>query len=69
MRNLGFLLFLAGFPIGGFLLSYDNNLANQPVLLQSQTWVAIVIGGGLWFGGWLLMLRAERKEWKNELHR
>lgn len=38
--RLGCLIFAISIPIAGFVVSYNDNLVKQPVILQPQTWVA-----------------------------
>lgn len=58
-RILGGVLFFGAFLVGAYLVSAGNNLIQQPVLLQPQTWRVIIIGGVMALIGLTLLLDKE----------
>jgi antibiotic biosynthesis monooxygenase (ABM) superfamily enzyme len=53
--RVGYLIIALAFPVAGYIVSYNNNLANQPVILQLQTWVAIGTFVVMVLAGWLML--------------
>lgn len=59
MKLLGFLIFLAAFPVGGYLLSTNNNLASSNTI-NPQSMSAAVVWIVMVLAGYIMMSREER---------
>ncbi|TSC54517.1 MAG: hypothetical protein LiPW31_53 [Microgenomates group bacterium LiPW_31] len=64
--RIGYLIFAISIPIAGFVVSYNDNLVKQSVILQPQTWVAgvILLLGILAVACSMSQSRKGRKKWK-----
>lgn len=61
MKTLGVLICLASFPIAGYMLSYNNNLAHQPVIYQPQTVAAALVWLVMVMVGYSLASKGEKR--------